>query len=94
MYYGQPAIGTKGNFPAVMDTGSTLIAVPSVLFQSLKQEWSKQTKVDCDSDPNFCQSLESCEELESKLKPVGFLISGANLAGDTVFEINPSEYVY
>lgn len=77
-----------------MDTGSTLIAVPSSLFQSLRQEWSRATKLDCDTDPNFCQTLEECSAVEPKLKPVGFLISGANKNGDTIFEINPSEYVY
>lgn len=35
MYNGDEQIGEKGTFPAVMDTGSTMIAVPPPLFKSL-----------------------------------------------------------
>lgn len=34
-FYGMQPIGEKGTYPAVMDTGSTFIAVPSSLFQSI-----------------------------------------------------------
>jgi hypothetical protein len=29
LYYGTPEIGEQGSYPAVIDTGSTIIAVPS-----------------------------------------------------------------
>lgn len=32
LFYGTLPIGEKGTYPAVMDTGSTIIAVPSALF--------------------------------------------------------------
>lgn len=35
LYYGVPELGEKGTYPAVIDTGSTLIAVPSKIFESL-----------------------------------------------------------
>jgi len=35
LFYGLPQIGDAGTYPAVIDTGSTLIAVPSPLFDSL-----------------------------------------------------------
>jgi len=34
-FYGLPQIGDKGTFPAVIDTGSTMIAVPTPLFSAL-----------------------------------------------------------
>lgn len=50
--------------------------------------------LDCTSDANFCETkTASCDDIEKKLKPVAFLISGAQSSGDTVFEINPSEYL-
>mmetsp|Transcript_41860 Transcript_41860/g.64047 ORF Transcript_41860/g.64047 Transcript_41860/m.64047 type:complete len:211 (-) Transcript_41860:412-1044(-) len=55
LYYGAPSLGESGTYPAVIDTGSTLIAVPPPLFQSLAAKWKETVKdLDCKSDPNFC----------------------------------------
>ena len=55
LYYGVPAVGEQSTYPAVIDTGSTLIAVPSKIFQGLAQKWNDTIKdLDCTSDPNFC----------------------------------------
>lgn len=35
LYLGTAPVGAKGTFPAVIDTGSTFIAVPPPLFQAL-----------------------------------------------------------
>jgi hypothetical protein len=95
LYYGSPEIGAPGTYPAVMDTGSTIIAVPSALFGSLTEKWKETVKdLDCSTDPNFCQSNMSCEELQSQVRPVGFLIAGGSqVGGETIFELNPSEYL-
>lgn len=95
LFYGGPQIGTKGTYPAVIDTGSTVISVPGSLFQSLQAAWKEGVKdLDCTSDANFCQSLHKCDEIEKLLQPVGFLIAGGSqVGGETVFEINPSEYL-
>jgi hypothetical protein len=51
--------------------------------------------LDCSTDPNICQSLTSCDKLEPKLSPVGFLIEGgSHSGGQSLFSINSSEYVY
>ena len=96
LFYGTPQIGDQGSFPAVIDTGSTIISVPSQLFTSLQQKWSESVKdLDCKTDANFCQSLSSCDEVGQELKPVGFLIAGGGQAGgETIFSINPSEYLF
>lgn len=95
LFSGFRQMGAFGNFPAVIDTGSNLIAVPTPLFKNLAQEWNKVVPgFDCSSDPNFCETKSAqCDDIEKKLQPVAFLISGAQSSGDTVFEINPSEYL-
>lgn len=96
LYYGTPQIGEKGTYPAVMDTGSTIIAVPSQLFSALVEKWKASvTDLDCTSDPNFCVSLHQCEELQKQVAPVGFLIAGGSqIGGETIFELSPSEYLF
>lgn len=55
LYYGYPQIGEQGNYPAVIDTGTTLIAVPSRLFQDLQAKWKAVVPdMDCSTDANFC----------------------------------------
>lgn len=95
LFYGEPQIGEKGSYPAVIDTGSTIISVPSALFQSLSAKWKETVPdLDCTKDANFCQTLKSCEEVVTDLKPVGFLIAGGSQAGgETVFEMKPTEYL-
>lgn len=96
IFYGTPQIGENGSYPAVIDTGSTIIAVPSSLFASLESKWKETIKdLDCTTDPNFCVSLQQCEEIQNSLRPVGFLIAGGNqVGGETIFEINPSQYLF
>ena len=57
LFSGLTQMGSFGNFPAVIDTGSNLIAVPSPLFANLAQEWNKVVPgLDCTSDANFCET--------------------------------------
>lgn len=57
MYDGQslkPA-EAKSVYPAVIDTGSSFLAVPPEQFQGLKQKWAGDVKdLDCKSDQTFC----------------------------------------
>lgn len=39
LFYGLPQVGQTGSYPAVIDTGTTLIAVPSPLFKGLQAQW-------------------------------------------------------
>ena len=96
LYYGLPKVGEEGQYPAVIDTGSTLIAVPSPLFTSLSQKWKETVKdLDCTTDANFCETKQPCTDLEHTLSPVGFEIGDADQGGsDLVFEMNPSEYLF
>jgi hypothetical protein len=66
VFMGPTQVGEKGTFPAVIDTGSTFIAVPPALFAALQKSWLVQVKdLDCQTDPNFCQSKEPCSALET-----------------------------
>lgn len=73
-----------------------MIAVPGALFKSLEGKWKETVKdLDCKSDASFCQTQSKCEEIQKQISPVGFLIAGGSQAGgETVFEINPSEYLF
>ena len=55
LFYGTPEIGQQGTYPAVIDTGSTVIAVPGALFSSLEGKWRETVKdLDCKTDASFC----------------------------------------
>ena len=55
VFMGPQQVGDKGTFPAVIDTGSTFIAVPPALFAALQKSWALIVKdLDCSTDPNFC----------------------------------------
>ena len=98
LYYGLPQIGQSGSYPAVIDTGSTLIAIPSPLFKGLQAQWQKAVPdLDCSSDANFCETKkQTCSQIEGSLQPVGFLIGGgkSSSGSQTIFEIMPSEYLF
>lgn len=65
MYGDQKMVNdTAVGFPAIIDTGTSTIGVPAVMFDNLKKEWMKVTpKMDCDSSPDFCQVSESCASI-------------------------------
>lgn len=55
---------SKSAYPAVIDTGSSFLAVPPDQFSGLKQKWARDAKdLDCKSDQTFCQSPQSCDAL-------------------------------
>lgn len=98
LFYGLPQVGATGSYPAVIDTGTTLIAVPSRLFKDLQAKWMQAVPaLDCSSDANFCEiKTATCAEIEKKLQPVGFLIGGgkSSTGSQTIFEIPPTEYLF
>lgn len=60
-------------YPAVIDTGSSFVAVPPSEYKTLQDQWSKQVDdLDCKSDPTFCNSKLNCEDLSKKISPVSF----------------------
>ena len=81
--------GQTKSFPAIIDTGSSFVAVPPEEYNSLQDMWKKDVKdLDCHSDATFCQSLKSCDKVEAMVKPVSFQI------GDTLFELSPKSYLH
>ena len=79
--------------PAIIDTGSSTLGVPGTLHKVLTEKWkddigTKGAKLDCLTDDNFCQVADKCEIVASKVKPIGFQLSG------TVFEVPPSVYLH
>jgi len=92
MYYGASPMQKPGedtSYPAIIDTGSSQLSIPPDVFENIRAEWSKALpNLDCTSDKTFCHVKDSCENVASKVKPVGFQMS------DYVFEINPEQYLY
>lgn len=77
------------SFAAVIDTGSSFIAVPPEQYTVLEGKWNAQiSNLDCKTDATFCQVRKSCAEVEKQVKPVGFQI------GDTIFELSPKAYLH
>lgn len=61
MWYGEnelKSIIDNSSFPAIIDTGSSTLAVPGKFFESLKKEWESVVKLDCRSNDEFCQVTE------------------------------------
>lgn len=76
-------------YPAIIDTGSSFIAVPPSEYKSLQAKWNLEVHdLDCASDATFCSSRLNCEELAKLVKPVSFQI------GDTLFEMKPLGYLH
>jgi len=76
-------------YPAVIDTGSSFVAVPPEEYKALRDKW--KTQVDdhnCESDPTFCSSRLNCEQLAKKISPVSFQI------GETLFHLKPMGYLH
>ena len=69
--------GQEKKFPAIIDTGSSNIGVPQQIFSFLKEKWKEAVHdIDCITDDNFCQVMTPCNQIEKKLKPLIFQISG------------------
>lgn len=57
MFYGEKELKSiidKTSFPAIIDTGSSTLAIPSKFFDELKKEWESSVKLDCHSNDEFC----------------------------------------
>jgi len=90
MFYGDKELKSiidNSSFPAIIDTGSSTLAVPGKFFESLKKEWESVVKLDCRSNDEFCQVTEQCDEVAKKVKPIGFQMGGQ------VFEVPPTLYL-
>lgn len=60
-------------YPAVIDTGSSFVAVPPEEYKALRDKWKTQVDdLNCESDPTFCSSRLNCEQLGKKISPVSF----------------------
>ena len=60
-------------YPAIIDTGSSFVAVPPSEYNKLQDQWAQQVSdLDCKSDPTFCNSKMQCEDLAKHISPVFF----------------------
>lgn len=81
--------GGEASYTAIIDTGSSNIAISDDMFKSLKEKWQKDLpSVDCVTDDNFCQVLTPCSDVAGKLKPISFGIGGQT------FEMSPELYLH
>lgn len=88
-FYGDKEAPKIDKFPAVIDTGSMNLGVPTKSFQFLSEEWKKRIpSLDCIIDDNFCQVMTPCSEVAKNLTTVGIQLSGQ------VFELNPDQYLH
>lgn len=87
--YNKGQMRTDFSYPAIIDTGSSQIAIPPAVFEQLKSEWAKaEPRLNCHGHDVFCYVDTSCAELNGKLKPVAFRLE------NTMFEIPPEEYLF
>jgi hypothetical protein len=76
-------------YPAVIDTGSSFIAVPPDEYKALEDSWrSNMGDLDCKSDATFCQVGRSCDEVAATVESVMFNIE------NTIFEMKPKAYLH
>lgn len=76
-------------FPAVIDTGSSFIAVPPDEYTNLLEKWKSSVKgINCDVDPTFCQIRKPCSQVAKELQPVSFRIE------NTLFVLKPMAYLH
>lgn len=64
MFYGEKELKSiidNSSFPAIIDTGSSTLAIPGKFFEELKKEWEKVVKLDCRTNDDFCQVTEQCD---------------------------------
>jgi hypothetical protein len=81
--------GQTKTYPAIIDTGSSFIAVPPDHYQTLQDKWKESVAdLDCKTDSTFCQTLMPCEHIAPKLSNVGFNVE------DTLFEMTPMAYLH
>lgn len=92
MTYGNQPMQVAGqdvSYPAIIDTGSSQLSIPPDVFDKIQAEWTKALPdIDCKTDKTFCHIQKPCEDVSTKVKPVGFQMS------DYVFELNPEQYLY
>ena len=90
--YGTEPVEKKGgenSYTAIIDTGSSNIAISDEMFKDLKEKWYRDVpKLDCVTDDNFCQVMTPCTEIASKAKPVSFTFGGQT------FEMAPELYLH
>jgi len=87
--YGHGLFAKDFSYPAIIDTGSSQIAIPPPVFELLKAEWLKaEPRLNCEGHDVFCYVDTSCGDLNSKLKPVAFQLE------NVVIEIPPEEYLF
>jgi len=56
----------KQKYPALIDTGSQNIVVPSKQFAFLKKKWLQAlTDLDCETDEYFCEVQRSCSSIKA-----------------------------
>ena len=70
MFYGEKELKSiidNTTFPAIIDTGSSTLAVPSKFFEAIVKEWEKVVKLDCRSNDEFCQVNEPCDKINEKV---------------------------
>lgn len=90
LLYGGESVGYNKQtveYPAIIDTGSSFLAVPGDEFTALSEKW-KQAVPNLDCKDTFCQTSNSCDEIAGKLKPVSFQID------EVVFDMSPKSYLH
>lgn len=66
-------VGQEKTYAAIIDTGSSNIGIPDSMFWELKTKWKRDLPdLDCVTDDNFCQVMQPCEQIKTKVKPISF----------------------
>lgn len=75
-------------YTAMIDTGSSQLAVPPQVFNQLMAKWKEDVpNIECKSKHTFCHVMDSCTNVVKKVKPIAFQLS------DYIFQMNAEEYL-
>ena len=75
-------------YPAIIDTGSSTIYIPPLIFDKLQVEWEKALPdLKCTGKTAYCEVPRSCDQIKDKIKKIGFQMSGY------IFELSPESFL-
>ena len=68
LFYNGQNIKSDQEYPAVIDTGSSQLALPPALFEKLRKQWTKAIPtLNCKDHAVFCFAEMGCDKVMEKL---------------------------
>ena len=87
-YDSEPLFTEPDAYPAIPDTGTSVVCIPKSVFAGLQAEWAKDIPdLDCATDAENCRVPRACSEVMKQVKTVGFQMN------DFVFSMPPEAWL-